>query len=85
MIFRKILTVCFGAFLSIFFLSFSFASETVLIKIDLRSAQDCQTAVESGVKAYVRLDNTFVAEIDKDKIKKLEDNRVPFQILDETP
>ena len=82
---RKICFVAFGIFLSLILVNLSFASQSILIKIELRTAQDFQTAIESGLRAYVRLDDIYIAEIEKDKIDRLEQNDIPFQILDETP
>ncbi|MDH4223795.1 MAG: M28 family peptidase, partial [candidate division Zixibacteria bacterium] len=73
------------AILIMFFVNVPLASGSVLIKIELKTYEDYQIAADLGLKAYIKLDNAYIAEIDKDKIERLELNNLLFQIIDETP
>ena len=83
MFWRKIQFLGFGALLFVFLFNLSFGAQPVLVKIDLKWAKDYQIAKESGLKAYVKLDNSYLAEIEKDKIPELESHGLLLQILDE--
>ncbi len=83
MFLRKIQFLGLGVLLFVFLFNLSFGAQPVLVKIDLKSAKDYQLAKESGLKAYVKLDNSYIAEIEKAKIPELESNGLVLQILDE--
>ena len=83
MFWRKIQFLGFGALFFVFLFNLSFGAQPVLVKIDLKSAKDYQLAKKSGLKAYVKLDNSYIAEIEKDKIPELESHGLVLQILDE--
>ncbi|MFH0930437.1 MAG: M20/M25/M40 family metallo-hydrolase, partial [Candidatus Zixiibacteriota bacterium] len=85
MFWRKIWFSSLGLLLTLFFINITSASNPVLIKIKLKTEKDYQKANESGIKAYVKLDDGYIAEVEKDKIEKLESYNLSFQILDEVP
>jgi hypothetical protein len=74
-----------GALLILVSFNFSFASNPYLIEIQLKAPADYQIATDLGLKAYAKLDNAYIAEINKDRIEGLERVNLPFQIIDETP
>ncbi len=80
---KKIQFLVTGAVLLVFLFSLSFAAQSVLVKIDLKSAKDYELAKESGLKAHAKLDNSFIAEIAEDKIPELESHGLVLQVLDE--
>lgn len=85
MLSKKFCTGIFGALLILLSFNFSFASSPYLIEIQLKTPEDYKIATDLGMKAYVKLDNAYITEIDKDKIERLELNNLTFQILDESP
>jgi hypothetical protein len=83
MYWRKIQFLGLGVLLFVFLFNLSFGVQPVLVKIDLKTAKDYQLVKESGLKAYVKLDNSYIAEIEKAKIPELESHGLVLQILDE--
>ncbi|HEX9912792.1 MAG TPA: hypothetical protein VGB01_06045, partial [candidate division Zixibacteria bacterium] len=72
MFWRKVWLSWSGAILAIFFINIAFSSNPLLIKIELKTEKDYQKVNELGIKAYVKLDDGYIAEVEKDKIEKLE-------------
>ncbi|MDH4224013.1 MAG: M20/M25/M40 family metallo-hydrolase, partial [candidate division Zixibacteria bacterium] len=85
MFYGKRWVVCYVVLIVLFFIGNTQASDQYLINIQLKTPEDYQIAADLGLKAYIKLDNAYITEIDKEKIQILEINNLTFQIIDETP
>lgn len=60
-------------------------AEPVLIKLTLKKSSDYEKAISLGAVAYQRFDNSFLAELESEKLERLDKLDLSYQIIDEDP
>jgi len=60
-------------------------AQPVLIKLNLKTANDYTEAVALGVDVYHRFDNFVIAEFERTKLRELDQSGLKYQVIDEEP
>jgi len=83
--YQKIFLILFLFFAVIILLTPPAQTKPILIQLDLEKESDYEMAISLGAVAYHRFDGSFLVEIESEKLKKLDEFGLKYQIVDENP